>query len=94
MQNQNTELAGGVVKILRLFEYTAVSLLLLTVLAHLLKMPVSSTLAVAGICMMLLAPIAGAVAAGWLFFKSGRCNLFYMSLVIVVIFVMALWVSQ
>jgi hypothetical protein len=94
MQNQDTEVAGGVAKILKLFEYSAVSLLLLTVLAHLLKMPISSTLAVAGICMMLMAPIAGAVAAGWLFFKSGRCNLFYISLVIVVTFVIALWVSK
>lgn len=82
------------VKILKLFEYSAVSLLLLTVLAHLLRVPVSSTLAVIGICLMLLAPVAGAVTAGWLFFRSGRCNLFYTSLVIVVIFIMALWVSR
>lgn len=94
MRDSYADIAGQVVKILRLFEYIAVSLLLLTLLAHFLRISISSTLAVVGVGLVVAAPVAGVVVTGWLSLRSDRRALSYISLLIIVIFLVALWVSR
>ncbi len=94
MRENHADIASRVVKVLRLFEYAAVSLLLLTLLAHFLRISISSTIAVAGVVLVVLTPVAGVIVTGWLSLRSSRRSLFYISSLIVLIFMIALWISR
>jgi MFS family permease len=94
MRENYADIASRVVKALKLFEYSAVSLLLLTLLAHFLRISISSTVAVVGVVLVVVTPAAGVVVTGWLSLRSGRRALFYISLLIIAIFMIALWVSR
>jgi MFS family permease len=79
---------------LKIFEYAAVSLLSITVITHLARLFISKTLVVIGIGFMAIAPLAGVITTGILSVRSGRRRLFYISIIIVGIYILAFLVAR
>ncbi len=79
---------------LKIFEYAAVSLLSITVITHLAKLSISKTIAIVGIALMAIAPLAGVITTGIISARSGRRKLFYISIIIVAIYIVAFLVAR
>ena len=74
---------------LKIFEYAAVSFLSITVITHLAKLSVSKTIAIIGIGLMVIAPLAGVITTGVISVRSGKRKLFYIAIIIVAIYIAA-----
>ena len=74
---------------LKIFEYTAVSVLSMAVITHLARFSISKTLVIIGIGLMAIAPLAGVITAGVISVRSGKHRLFYMAIIIVAVYVAA-----
>ncbi len=74
---------------LKIFEYAAVSLLLITVITRFAGFSISKTVAIVGIGLMVVAPLAGVITAGVISLRSGNRKLFYMAIIIVAVYVAA-----
>ncbi len=79
---------------LKIFEYTAVSVLSMAVITHLARFSISKTLVIIGIGLMAIAPLAGVITAGVISFRSGKHRLFYMATIIVAIYIAAFLVAR
>lgn len=93
MANKIDEIDKLTARSLKIFEYAAVSMLSITVIAHLARLSISTTLVVIGIGLMAIAPLAGVITTGILSIRSGRRRLFYISIVIVAIYIVAFLVA-
>ena len=89
MVNKINEINKLTARSLKIFEYAAVSLLSITVITHLAKLSISKTMAIIGIGLMAIAPLAGVITTGILSVRSGQRKLFYISIIIVAIYIVA-----
>ncbi len=79
---------------LKIFEYAAVSMLLITVITRFAGFSISKTTAIVGIGLMAIAPLAGVITAGVISLRSGKHRLFLMTIIIVAVYVAAFLVAR
>lgn len=79
---------------LKIFEYTAVSVLSMAVITHLARFSISKTLVIIGIGLMAIAPLAGVITTGIISAISGKRRLSYIAVIIVAIYIAAFLVAR
>lgn len=94
MTNKNSNIAKLTARSLKIFEYTAVSVLSMAVITHLARFSISKTLVIIGIGLMAIAPLAGVITTGLISFKSGKRRLSYIAMIIVAIYIAAFLVAR
>ena len=94
MANKINEINKLTARSLKIFEYAAVSMLSITVITHLARLSISKTIAIVGIALMAIAPLAGVITTGLFSVRSGKRRLFYISIIIVAIYIAAILVAK
>ncbi len=93
MTASDPEISLNVSRILKLFVYSAVAIMLLAVVVYPFSAALAKSTAAAGIAVVTVSPLAGVVLAGVISYRKGNRKLLLVSIFIIVIFIAAWAVS-
>ena len=88
------DIALKVARILKIFEYAAVTLLSLALIMRPGFLSLSGIVAITGIGLLVASPVAGVITAGVISYRREKKNVSYISLLIVIVYVMAVVISR
>jgi len=79
---------------LKIFEYSAMALLCPAAILNVLKISLGARISLVGIALVVIAPAAGLITAGIFSLAAGNRRLFYYSLIILGIYVLAFFLAR
>jgi hypothetical protein len=93
MENRGA-IAVRVAKVLSVFEYAAISMLVLALVARLTKIPDGGIFCMMGISLLALTPLVGVAIAGISSAKGKRKNMLPCAIIIVIVYAAALILAR
>jgi uncharacterized membrane protein len=92
--NNKSGTAVRVARVLSVFEYVAISMLVVALITRLTKIPDGGVFCMLGISLLAITPLAGVAVAGLSSTKSRRRGMLPYSIIIVVVYLAALLLAR